>query len=271
MRKQWPWAAPYIVWSALFVVVPLLLVAWFAFSNPDGGGFTFQNFLSMGDYMPVFLRSLILSAVTTALSLVIGYPVAYILSREGERRRGVMILLVMLPMWMNFLLRTYAWLTLLENNGLINRLLAFLHLPAMHIINTPAAVVLGMVYNYLPYMILPVYTVLEKLDHRLIEAAQDLGAGPGRTFFRVVVPLSMPGVSSGVTMVFMPTVSTFIISMMLGGGSSLMVGDLIEMQFLGSAYNPWLGSSISLVMMVVILVSMFVMGMFADEDTVTVV
>ncbi|MDR3552211.1 MAG: ABC transporter permease [Clostridia bacterium] len=265
MNKARSAAFPYILWSVLFTVLPLLLVAYFAFTN-GSGTFTLDNFANLGEYTAVFVRSLLLALISTLLCFMIGYPLAYILSRESARRQQIMIMLVMLPMWMNFLLRTYAWLTILENNGLINRLLEFLGFAPLHMINTQGAVVLGMVYNYLPYMILPIYTVLIKLDYRLIEAAHDLGANPAKTFFRVVVPLSMPGVSSGITMVFMPAVSTFIISKMLGGGSSLMVGDLIEMQFLGNAYDPNLGAAISLVMMVIILISMLLMGFFDSED-----
>ena len=176
-------------------------------------------------------------------------------------------MLVMLPMWMNFLLRTYAWMTLLEDNGIINTALATLGLPKLHMINTSGAVVLGMVYNYIPYMILPLYSALAKMDHSVIEAAQDLGANQRRVFTKVIFPLSMPGVISGITMVFVPAVSTFIISKMLGGGSNLLIGDLIDMQFLGSAYNPNLGSAISLVLMVLILICMGIMNQFDDGET----
>ena len=177
-----------------------------------------------------------------------------------------MVMLVMLPMWMNFLLRTYAWMTLLEDNGLINSALAAIGLPRVHMINTAGAVVLGMVYNYIPYMILPLYSVLTKIDRSVIEAAQDLGAGSMQVFLKVVVPLSMPGIISGVTMVFVPAVSTFIISKMLGGGGNLLIGDLIDMQFLGSAYNPNLGSAVSLVLMVIILICMGIMNQFDDGE-----
>ena len=179
-----------------------------------------------------------------------------------------MVMLVMLPMWMNFLLRTYAWMTLLEDNGLINSALAAVGLPRVHMINTAGAVVLGMVYNYIPYMILPLYSVLTKIDRSVIEAAQDLGANSREVFWKVVVPMSMPGVISGVTMVFVPAVSTFIISKMLGGGGNLLIGDLIDMQFLGSAYNPNLGSAVSLVLMVIILICMGIMNQFDDGEAV---
>ena len=179
-----------------------------------------------------------------------------------------MIMLVMLPMWMNFLLRTYAWMSLLEDNGLINNMLVAIGLPRVHMINTAGAVVLGMVYNYIPYMILPLYSVLTKIDNSVIEAAQDLGANDRKVFLKVVFPMSMPGVISGITMVFVPAVSTFIISKMLGGGGNLLIGDLIDMQFLGSAYNPNLGSAISLVLMVIILICMGIMNQFDDGESV---
>ncbi len=260
-------SAPYTVWMTVFILLPMVLVAWFAFTDKSGA-FTLDNILSVGQYSNVFLRSIWLGAVATAVSLVMGYPLAYIISRLPAKRQSVMVMLVMLPMWMNFLLRTYAWMTLLEDNGLINAALAALGLPKVHMINTAGAVVLGMVYNYIPYMILPLYSVLTKIDPSVIEAAQDLGADDKKVFLKVVVPMSMPGVISGVTMVFVPAVSTFIISKMLGGGGNLLIGDLIDMQFLGSAYNPNLGSAISLVLMVIILICMGIMNQFDDGEEV---
>lgn len=259
-------SAPYTLWTAIFIVVPMLLVVWFAFTD-KAGSFTLENILSVGQYSNVFLRSIWLGAVATAISLVLGYPLAYAVSRMEVKRQSMMVMLVMLPMWMNFLLRTYAWMTLLEDNGLINAALTALGLPRLHLINTAGAVVLGMVYNYIPYMILPLYSVLTKIDPSVIEAAQDLGANGRAVFLKVVFPMSMPGVISGVTMVFVPAVSTFIISKMLGGGGNLLIGDLIDMQFLGSAYNPNLGSAISLVLMVIILICMGIMNQFDDGET----
>nr|WP_296454936.1 ABC transporter permease [uncultured Acetatifactor sp.] len=258
-------SAPYTVWMTVFIVVPMLLVGYFAFTD-KAGRFTMENILSVGQYSNVFLRSIWLGALATAISLGLGYPFAMIIARMGARRQNVMVMLVMLPMWMNFLLRTYAWMTLLEDNGLINNALAAMGLPRVHMINTAGAVVLGMVYNYIPYMILPLYSVLTKIDRSVIEAAQDLGANSVQVFLKVVVPLSMPGVISGVTMVFVPAVSTFIISKMLGGGGNLLIGDLIDMQFLGSAYNPNLGSAVSLVLMVIILICMGIMNQFDDGE-----
>ena len=257
--------APYTVWMAIFIVLPMVLVVWFAFTDKSGA-FTLDNILSVGQYSNVFLRSIWLGALATAISLVMGYPLAYIIARLPAKRQSVMVMLVMLPMWMNFLLRTYAWMTLLEDNGLINAALSALGLPRVHMINTAGAVVLGMVYNYIPYMILPLYSVLTKIDRSVIEAAQDLGASRRKVFLKVVVPLSMPGIISGVTMVFVPAVSTFIISKMLGGGGNLLIGDLIDMQFLGSAYNPNLGSAVSLVLMVIILICMGIMNQFDDGE-----
>ena len=258
-------SAPYTVWMTVFIVLPMLLVGYFAFTDKSGS-FTLENILSVGQYSNVFLRSIWLGAVATVVSLGLGYPLAYIIAKMNARRQNVMVMLVMLPMWMNFLLRTYAWMTLLEDNGLINSVLAALGLPRIHMINTAGAVVLGMVYNYIPYMVLPLYSVLTKIDKSVIEAAQDLGANSREVFLKVVVPMSMPGVISGVTMVFVPAVSTFIISKMLGGGGNLLIGDLIDMQFLGSAYNPNLGSAVSLVLMVIILICMGIMNQFDDGE-----
>ena len=259
-------SAPYSVWVTIFIVLPMLLVAWFAFTDGEGR-FTLENILSVGQYSNVFLRSIWLGALAAAISLVLGYPLAYIIAKMAPKRQSVMVMLVMLPMWTNFLLRTYAWMTLLEDNGLINAALSAIGLPRVHMINTAGAVVLGMVYNYIPYMILPLYSVLTKIDQSVIEAAQDLGADDRKVFLRVVLPMSMPGVISGVTMVFVPAVSTFIISKMLGGGGNLLIGDLIDMQFLGSAYNPNLGSAISLVLMVIILICMGIMNQFDDGES----
>ncbi len=191
-------STPYTVWMTVFIILPMLLVGYFAFTDKSGS-FTLENILSVGQYSNVFLRSIWLGAVATAVSLALGYPLAYIIAKMNARRQNVMVMLVMLPMWMNFLLRTYAWMTLLEDNGLINSALAAIGLPRVHMINTAGAVVLGMVYNYIPYMILPLYSVLTKIDQNVIEAAQDLGANSREVFLKVVVPLSMPGIISGVT------------------------------------------------------------------------
>lgn len=264
MRLKY-FSAPYLVWMIVFIVVPLLMIGYFAFTT-DEGSFTLANVSGVGQYANIFVRSIWLSLIATAVCLVIAYPVAFILSRMEKHKQGTMLMIVMLPMWMNFLLRTYAWMTLLGNNGLINNMLDAVGIGPLKMINTSGAVVLGMVYNYLPFMILPLYSVMVKIDKSLFEAASDLGCNSASTLFRIVVPLSMPGIMSGITMVFVPAISTFIISRMLGGGSNLLIGDLIEMQFLGNAYNPHLGAAISLVLMVIILVIMTVMNQFDPDD-----
>ena len=267
-RNKWI-SGPYLVWMVLFIVVPMGMVAWFAFTDNVTGVFTLDNILRIGNYSNVFVRSIWLGALATLICLLIGYPLAYIISRVDEKYQNVIVLLIMLPMWMNFLLRTYAWMSLLEDNGIINNLLAAIGLPRIHMINTSGAVVLGMVYNYLPYMVLPLYSVLTKIDGSVIEAAQDLVANRFQVFRRVIFPMSMPGIISGITMVFVPSVSTFIISKMLGGGGNMLIGDLIEMEFLGNSYNPNLGSAISLVLMVLILISMGIMNQFSDGEDAT--
>ena len=256
---------PYIIWMGIFVVAPIIFVVIYAFTTTDGY-LTLQNFAAMGRFAPVFVRSFSLAFISTIICILIGYPIAYILSREGMRVQRLMIMLIVLPMWMNFLLRTYAWMSILENTGLLNRFLSFLGLPTLNIINTPTAVVIGMVYNFLPFMILPIYSVIVKIDRSLYEAAQDLGANTISVFRKVVFPMSLPGVLSGIMMVFVPAVSTFVITQLLGGGMVMMLGDLIEMQFLGTAYNPQLGSAIALVMMLIVIVFMYVVNRFGAGE-----
>ena len=270
-------AVPYVVWMALFVVAPIIMVVIYAFST-SVGGFTLGNFAKMGTYTVVFTRSFKLAIIATVICLLIGYPLAYIMSKEGPRFQRLAMVLIMLPMWMNFLLRTYSWMAILENNGLLNQLFRKIGLIALYnsvcgtditffrMINTQGAVVLGMVYNYLPFMILPIYSVIVKLDHSLIETARDLGADSFQVFRRVILPLSLPGVLSGITMVFVPSVSTFAISKMLGGGTEMLLGDLIEQQYMGGAYNPYLGAAISLVMMVIVVICMVVMNRFGEGE-----
>ena len=270
-------AIPYVIWMALFVVAPIIMVVIYAFSA-SVGGFTLDNFAKMGTYTVVFTRSFKLALIATAICVLIGYPVSYKMSKEGPRFQRLAMVLIMLPMWMNFLLRTYSWMASLENNGLLNQLFRKIGLIALYnnifgtdisffrMINTQGAVVLGMVYNYLPFMILPIYSVIVKLDHSLIEAARDLGANSVQVFRRVILPLSLPGVLSGITMVFVPSVSTFAISKMLGGGTEMLLGDLIEQQYMGGAYNPYLGAAISLVMMVIVVICMVVMNRFGEGE-----
>lgn len=261
-------AAPYLVWMVVFILVPLIMVAYFAFTDINGN-FTLDYVADVAQYAPIFMRSVWLALIATVICLVIAYPIAYILVGMEKNVQGTMLMVVMLPMWMNFLLRTYAWMTLLGNNGLINSFLGLFGLGPYKMLNTEGAVVLGMVYNYLPFMILPIYSVMVKIDKSILEAAADLGCNSRKTMLKVVFPLSMPGVVSGITMVFVPAISTFIISRMLGGGGNLLIGDLIEMQFLGNAYNVNLGAAISLVLMVIILLLMTIMNQFnADDDVV---
>ena len=257
-------AAPYLVWMSIFIVVPLGIIIWYALTDANHS-FTLANLTGIGRYSAVFARSLLLAAEATGICLVLAFPVGYFLSRLRANKQHIMLMLVMLPMWMNFLLRTYAWMTLLEKNGLINKFLGIFGIGPFNMINTSGAVVLGMVYNYLPYMILPLYTAMTKIDDSLIEAAQDLGGNMLQVLSRVLIPMTKPGIGTGITMVFVPAVSTFIISRMLGGGSNLLIGDLIELQFLGNSYNLNLGSAMSLVLMVIVLLCMSFTSSF-DED-----
>lgn len=257
-------ASPHIVWSAIFIVVPLIMVIYYAFTDKSGA-FTLANITRLGDYTTTFLRSIWYGIIATVICLIIAYPVAYIIARSKARVQSTMIMLVMVPMWMNFLLRTYSWMTLLEDTGVINNLLGKIGVGPFHMINTGGAVILGMVYNFLPYMILPIYTVMTKLDTSLVEAAQDLGANKYQVFRDVIVPSSMSGVVSGITMVFVPSVSTFYISQKLGGGSFALIGDIIEMQFqISNNFN--FGAALSLVLMILILISMSIMNRFSDKD-----
>ena len=308
-NKRSLFAVPYVIWMALFVVIPIVIMLVYSLTvteiTVDGEAvrFSWENFTGMGVYASVFLRSFWLAVIATLVCLLIGYPVSYMMAREGAGFQRAAMALIMLPMWMNFLLRTYSWMSILENNGLLNQLFQNIgvidlhnaaaawftdlrngiaikfaedpekfvpvqYVPVDHfqMIRTPGAVVLGMVYNYLPFMILPIYSVLSKMDHSLVEAAQDLGADSAAVFRRVTLPLSLPGVLSGVTMVFVPSVSTFAISRLLGGGTQMMLGDLIENQFLGGAYNPHLGAAISMVMMVIVVVCMAVMNHFGEGE-----
>ena len=270
-------AVPYVVWMAIFVVAPILIMVVYAFSSAEGG-FTLEQFAEMGTDSADFTRSFKLAIVATLICVLIGYPTACFMGREGPSFQRVGMVLIMLPMWMNFLLRTYSWMTILENHGLLNQLLEKIGILALYnhitganleffpMMNTQGAVVLGMVYNYLPFMILPIYSVIVKLDHALIEAAWDLGADSVSVFRKVILPLSFPGVLSGITMVFVPSVSTFAISQMLGGSTELLLGDLIERQFLGGSYDPQLGAAISLVMMVIVVVCMVIMNRFGEGE-----
>ena len=259
-------AAPHIVWSVLFIIVPLVMVVYYAFTDRNGS-FTIENIKAMGynTYVNVFLRSLWYGIIVTVVCLVIAYPFAYIISRFAPNTQGTMMLLVMLPMWMSLLLRTYSIMALISDTGIINSFLEAIGIGRIKMINTPFAVILGMVYDFLPFMILPLYSVLTKMDTSLIETAYDLGASKRTVFTRVIIPLSRSGIVSGITMVFVPSVSTFFISQRLGGSKTALIGEIIESLFVKND-NPHLGSAISLVLMVLILICMFVMNKFGDED-----
>ena len=249
-------AAPHVVWSAIFIVVPLIMVIYYAFTDKSGA-FTLENISRLSDYTSTFLRSLWFGIVATIICLIIAYPLAYILSKMKLRAQSTMVMLVMIPMWMNFLLRTYAWMTLLEDSGVINNILSKIGIGPFHMINTSGAVIL--------YMILPIYSVMTKLDNSLVEAAQDLGANKFHVIRDVIFPSTLSGVVSGVTMVFVPSVSTFYISQKLGGGSFALIGDIIEMQFqVSNNFN--FGAALSFVLMILILICMAVMNKFGDTE-----
>ena len=257
-------AAPYIVWMVIFTVVPLAMVAYFAFTT-NSGEFTFTNLTRAAEYMPVLLRSVWYALAACAICLVIGYPVAYVIAQTTARTQRVLYLLVTLPMCMSFLLRTLAWVALLRDTGIINTFLGNFGIGPLPLIRNAGSVILGMVYNYLPYMIMPLYTVIVKLDPRLIEAAQDLGCDNLQVFRRVILTLSVPGIVSGITMVFVPAVSTFYISQKLGGTNNTMIGDVIELQFKGSL-NRNFGAAMSLVLMLLVFVSIWLMNRFTDDE-----
>ena len=257
-------AAPYLVWAAIFIIVPLIFVLIYSVTDADGS-FTLQYISDIGKYKDVMLNSIWLGFIATVISLVIAYPLAYIMARTTANVQRTMMILVMLPMWMNLLIRTYSMMILMQDTGIINSVLTYFNLPNLHMINTQGAVVLGMVYNYIPYMILPLYSIMSKMDMNLIEAAGDLGANKLVTFKDIILPLTLPGIASGFTMVFVPSVSTFYISKKLGGNTFSLIGDVIEMQF-KSANNYNLGAALSLVLMALIIICMMVMNRFTGDD-----
>ena len=259
-------AAPHIVWSILFIIAPLIFVVYYTLTDLNGE-FTTENItrLFTGNYVQIFVNSLCLALIATVICLVLAYPLAYILSGMKERRQKIMILLIMLPLWMNFLITTYSWMTLLEDTGVINTLLDKVGLGPVHMINTPGAIICGMVFCFLPYMILPIYSVMAGIDVKLVEAARDLGCSDRQVITRVIMPMSLSGVISGVTMVFVPSVSTFYISQKLGGGSYQLIGDTIESYFTGTAINFHFGAALSMVLMILILISMAVMNHYTDD------
>lgn len=272
--------APYSVWAVLFIVVPLIFVAYYAFTDTDFN-FTFDNIArfftatsNIGDgelmrevhtYLIIFLRSMKLAVISTVICLLMGYPMAYIIARAEARTQKILITLIMIPMWMNFLIRTYAWMTILQDTGIFNGILSALGLGRIHIIGTEAAVVIGMVYDYFPYMILPIYSVMAKMDVRLIEAARDLGCNSAGVLRRVIWPLSLPGVLSGITMVLIPSISTFYISQKLGNGKFYLIGDAIEGQYV--ANNLHFAAAIAFILMVILLACMALMQHYAGKRT----
>ena len=259
-------STPYLIWMVVFTLIPLGVVGYYALTDPNTGAFTWSNLLNLRMYLPVLWQSILYSLIAAFICLLLGYPVAYYIAHTGVLTQKILYMLVMLPMCMSFLLRTLAWVGLLQDTGIINDILAALGLARVQLIRTPGAVVLGMVYNYLPYMILPLYSTIVKIDNRLIEAAEDLGCTPAQTFAKVVLPLSMPGILSGITMVFVPAVSTFYISQKLGGTDTVLIGDVIERLF-KQGNNPNLGAALSLVLMILVFVCTGIMNRFgADEE-----
>ncbi|MBQ8249657.1 MAG: ABC transporter permease [Clostridia bacterium] len=257
-------AAPHIVWAILFIVAPMIFVLYFAFTDAEGN-FSFSNISSLSQYGNVFILSIAFALIATVICLLIGYPLAYFMSKQSERAQKILMVLVMLPMWCNLLIRTYALMALLDNGGLLNSLLEKLGFDKIPIVGTNFGVILGMIYDFLPYMVLPIFTAMTKLDKRYIEASQDLGCTGFQTMTRVIMPLTVSGVVSGITMVFVPSISTFYISQKLGAGKIDLVGDTIERLFQNpSTYN--VGASISLVMMVLIIISVGIMNRFTDDD-----
>ena len=258
-------SVPYILWMLLFTLIPLGVMGFYALTDPDTGAFTLDNLRNLGLFLPTLGLSVWYSVLSALICLVLGYPVAYFIAHRSRVTQKILYMLVMLPMCMSFLLRTLAWVGLLETNGIINALLGNLGLGAAEIIGTSGAVILGMVYNYLPYMILPLYAVIVKIDDRLIEAAEDLGCNGVQVFGRVVLPLSIPGILSGITMVFVPAVSTFYISQKLGGAETMLIGDIIEKQF-KTSNNPNMGAALSLLLMLMVLLCTGIMNRFGGED-----
>ena len=256
-------AVPHGVWAVMFIVAPLLIVAYFAFTDTKGS-FTLSNIQLLSSYSHIFFLSICFSLVATFFCLLIGYPLAFVMSRTKPSTQKLLTVLLMLPMWISLLIRTYSLMTLLDNGGLVNSLLVKLGFDPVSMVGTGGAVILGMIYDFLPYMVLPIFTSMQKLDHRYLEAAADLGCNNLQTMFRVVIPLTAPGILSGITMVFVPSISTFYISQKLGGGNFDLIGDTIERQFkYPSTYH--VGAAVSLVMMILILISVAVMNRFSDE------
>lgn len=265
---------PYSLWSLLFIVVPLIFVAYYAFTN-NSFGFTTENISrfftatsqvdgqEVHTYILIFLRSLKLAVISTVICFILGYPIAYIMANASEKTQRIMLVLIMIPMWMNFLIRTYAWMTILQDTGILNGLLGLIGLGPLHIIGTETAVIIGMVYDYLPYMVLPIYSIMAKMDYKLVEAARDLGCSNLSVLKRVIFPLSLPGVLSGITMVLIPSISTFYISQKLGSGKFFLIGDAIEGQF--TANNLHFAAAIAFILMIILLICMAIMKYFTNK------
>ncbi len=258
-------AAPYLVWAAIFIIVPLIIMIYFALTDQNGV-FSLANIAGIGKYSKAFGLSILYAFIATIITLLIAYPMAYCMTKMKVSSQRMILVIVMLPMWMNFLIRTYSWITILANTGLINSFLGKLGLGPVQLINTPGAVILGMVYDFIPYMILPIYSVMSKIEPSLLEAASDLGANGGKRLRHVIMPLSLPGVISGITMVFVPSVSTFYISQKLGGNKTLLIGDAIEFLFNNGPDYYNIASALSLVLMVLILISLAIMNRFSDDE-----
>ena len=258
-------SGPYVLWMVIFTLIPLGVVAYYALTDPGTGQFTLSNLKDLGMYLPVLGQSVWYSLAAAVICLLLGYPVAYYIAHRGPTMQKILYMLVMLPMCMSFLLRTLAWVGLLQDTGIINDLLGLIGIGPISMIRTPGAVILGMVYNYLPYMILPLYSTIVKIDHRLVEAAEDLGCNGVNVFARVILPLSVPGILSGITMVFVPAVSTFYISQKLGGTDTVLIGDVIERQF-KQGNNPNLGAALSLVLMILVFVCTGIMNRFGSDE-----
>ena len=252
-------AAPHIFWAVLFIILPLLIVVYYAFTDADGA-FSFENIASLSEYAPIFALSIELAVIATAICLIIGYPLAYMIAKAKPKNQRLLIMLLMLPMWTNLLIRTYSIMAILDDGGFLNTLLG----TTMHIVGTKGAVIFGMVYDFLPYMVLPIYTCVSKINKNMWEAASDLGCSPVKVMTKVILPLSMSGIISGVTMVLVPSISTFYISQKLGGGTFELIGDTIERQFVTGALN--VGAAISFVMMILIIISLTGMNKFTDSD-----
>lgn len=259
-------AVPHIVWALLFIVGPMLFVLYFAFTDKNNH-FSFSNIGQLTSYSHIFLISILFAFIATVVCLLVGYPLAYFMARSKPSTQKILMILLMLPMWVSLLIRTYSLMVLLNNNGLINGLLKNMGWRPITMIGTGGAVILGMIYDFLPYMVLPIYTSISKLDNRYLEAAADLGCNPLQTIFRVVLPLTAPGILSGITMVFVPSISTFYISQKLGSGKLELIGDTIERQFKQATANAYhVGAALSLIMMILILISTLLMNKISGED-----